>query len=79
MMTNLSKVLLPQSEQSGSIKLGVAANVVIRVRMELSTLPVAPDFLGLILAFGIDSLGIPVVLLTLDVVAALQQQNALSG
>ena len=40
---------------------------------------VAPDFLRLILAFGIDGFGIPVVLLTLNVIAALQQQDALSG
>src|SRR5215471_478398 len=78
-MTNLSKVLLPQPEQRGSIELGVAADVIIGVRMEFLAITVAPDFSCLIPAFGIDRLGIPVVLLTLDVVAALQQQNALSG
>src|SRR3974390_1143987 len=78
-MTNLSKVLLPQPEQSSSIELGVSADVIIGVRMEFLAISVAPDFLGLILAFGIDRFGIPVVRLTRDVVAAFQQQNALSG
>ena len=75
-MPDLAKVLLAQPEQRGSVELRVPAHIVVRVWMELLAVPIVPDLLGVVLALRIDSTAVPVVLLSRDVVAAFQQQDA---
>ena len=70
-MLDLPKVLPAEAEQRGAIELGVAANPVVGVRVELSTLRVAPYFLGVVFPLQVDRLRTPVVLLSWDVVAPL--------
>ena len=59
----LAEVLLAQPEQRRAVELGVAADVVVGVRVELLAVPIAPDLLGLVLALDVDGLRVPVVLL----------------
>src|SRR5439155_21752995 len=44
-MPNLAKILLPKAEKSSSVELCVAAHIVVSVRMQVTALNVAPDFL----------------------------------
>src|SRR5690349_783661 len=77
-MTKLSEVFLAQPKKRRTVKLGIAADVVVGMRVKFFTLYVAPLFFSLILAFEIDSLRFPIVLLAGNVVAALEYQYALA-
>src|SRR5439155_6691349 len=70
-MLDLPKVLPAEAEERGAVELGVAAHPVVGVRVELSTLRVAPYFLGVVFPLQVDRLRTPVVLLPWDVVAPL--------
>ena len=70
-MADLTKVLLAQPEQCRAEKLGVAADVVIGMRMEIFAVLVMPHFSGLIFPLKVDRSGVPVVLLPWHVGAAL--------
>src|SRR5439155_15054896 len=63
----------------GAVELGVAADVVVLLGGELVALPVSPLLVGRVLPLQEDGGGIPVVTLAREVVAALEQQNALPG
>ena len=78
-VANLAEVLLAQPEQRGAVELGVAADVVVGVRMERLAVLVLPHFLGVVLRLDVDRPRAPVVLLAADVVAALEQQDPLAG
>src|SRR6266540_2354156 len=78
-MTNLSKILFAQTEQRRAVKLGVAADVIICVRMQVLAVLVAPDFLRVVFALLVDRLGAPVVFLPRHVRAALNEQNSLTA
>src|SRR5687767_24591 len=62
----LAEVLHAHAEQRRTVKLGVAADVVISVRVELLALLVAPAFLGVVFALKVDSARLPVVPFTRD-------------
>ena len=49
-MAKLAEVALAQAEQRGAVELGVAADVVVRVRVERLAVLVVPHFLGVVLA-----------------------------
>ena len=78
-VADLAEVLLAQAEEGGAVEFGVPADVVVRVRMELLAVLVAPDFLRGVLAVDVDGLRAPVVLLAGDEVAALEHQDPLAG
>src|SRR5881409_562468 len=78
-MLDLPEVLPAEAEERGAIELGVAAHPVVGVRVQLSTLRVPPYFLGVVFPLEVDRLRTPVVLLAWDVVAALEEQDALTG
>src|SRR5437899_10132238 len=78
-MAQLAEATLPQPEQAGALKLRVAADVIVRVRMEFLAVLVPPLFLRAVAALEHDRLGVPVLLLARHVVAALEQQDALAG
>jgi len=76
---DLAEVLAPQPEQSGAVKLRIAADAVARMRMEHAAIGVPPHLRGVILAVDVDCFCAPVVFLTRHVIAALEKQNALAG
>src|SRR5262249_21597198 len=76
---HLTEVLAAKPEQRGAVELGVAADPVVRVRMEGLAVAVAPDLLRLILPREVDRPRAPVVRLAWHVVAALEEQDLLAG
>ncbi len=77
-MVNFPEILFAQSEKRSAIELRVASYIVVRVRMKWLTVLVAPFFLGLILSLDVHRAGIPIGLFPTNVIAALENQNALS-
>ena len=55
MMPDLAEVLLAQTEERRAVELGVAADVIVGVRMQLLAVAVVPVLLGLVLAFDVDA------------------------
>src|SRR5437867_9402035 len=78
-MVDLAEVLFAKTEERGAVKLGVATDVVIRVRMERFTILVLPHFFGVIFRFDVDRPRAPVVLFAPNVVAPLEQQDLFAG
>src|SRR5215472_8574663 len=74
----LSKVLLPQPEESCTVTLCVSTYVVVGVRMEWFAGVVSPDLLRLIFPFDVDGARIPVGFFARDIVAPLEQQDSLA-
>jgi len=72
------RLLSAQAEERRAVEFGVAADVVIGMRVQLPAVRVAPDFLGVVLAFEVDGASAPVVLLAGHVVPALEDQDPLA-
>src|SRR6516162_4732131 len=79
MVSQLSKILLPQPEESRSIKLGISPDVVIRVWVKLLTALILPNIFCLIFSFDVYSARIPIVFFTRDIIASFQQQDSLTS
>src|SRR5688572_20456172 len=77
-MSQRLEVALPQPEEGGAVKFGVAADVVVRMRMERLAGAIAPRFRGVVAALDVDRARVPIGLLASHVIAALEDQNALS-
>jgi hypothetical protein len=75
-VAQFSKILFAEPKQGSPEKLRVAADIVVCVRVQLFAGLIPPHFRGLVLALGINSLRTPVVLLSWDVVATFEQENA---
>src|SRR5881628_3445247 len=75
MMTDLSEIFLPQPEKRRAVEFCVAADVVVRVRMELFAIDIPPRLLCLVFALNIHRLRIPVVLFTGNVIAAFDDED----
>src|SRR5262249_33929983 len=63
----------------GAVELRVAADVVVRVGMELAAVSIAPRLLRRVATLEVDGPRAPVGLLARDVAAALEEENALAG
>src|SRR5438477_4121641 len=74
---DFAKISFAQAEKSCAIEFRVAANVVIRVRMELCSVFVPPKLLRIVFALGIYCARIAMVFLAPHIRAALNQQNFL--
>jgi hypothetical protein len=74
-MSQLSKIFLPQPEQSRSIKLGISTHIVIRVRVKWLTGIILPSLFCLIFPLDIDSRRVPVVFLAPDIISSFEEQN----
>ena len=70
-MTNLAKVFLPQTKQRRAVKFCVAADIVIRMRMQWFSRFVVPDFFRVVMPFDIYFPRIPVFDAAPDEIAAL--------
>lgn len=78
MMAQLSKIFFPQPEESGTIKLRVSTDAIVRVRMERSSGFISPNLLRLIFPFDIDRAGRPVGFFARHIVASFEQQDSLA-
>src|SRR5437773_4466562 len=77
-MLDLAEVLTPQPEERGAEELGVAAHVVVRVRMKGLAVAIAPHLRRCVTAVQIDRLGVPVLLLPRNEAAPLEDEDALA-
>ncbi|MCG3163382.1 MAG: hypothetical protein JMDDDDMK_04779 [Acidobacteria bacterium] len=75
-MANLAEIFLAQSEQRRAVKFGVAADVIVRVRMQRPAIPVVPDFFRVVFRFDVDGARFPIVFLARHESAAFEQQNS---
>jgi hypothetical protein len=73
-----AEILLAEPEQSRAVEFRVAADVVVRVRVQGLACAVVPGLFGVVLALDVDGARLPVVALARDVPPALQQQNPLA-
>ena len=71
LMVNLAEVLFAQAKQGGAVKLGIAADVVVGVGVQLFAILVVPDFLCLVFSLKIDGAGAPVIFFSGNVAAPL--------
>src|SRR5271165_2016726 len=78
-VAQLAEIFLAQPEQSSTVKLGVAADVVVGMRMKFLAILVEPRLFGVVVGVDVDGLRIPVRFLARNVVAALKDQYSLSG
>src|SRR5271166_5305223 len=78
-VTQFAEILFAQPEQSSTIELGVATDVVIGMRMEFLAILVEPRLFGVVVGINVDDLRIPVRFLAGNVVTALKDQDALAG
>src|SRR6266699_1255175 len=78
-MTNLAEVFFAQAEQCRAVELRVAADKIVRVRMQLFAINVARRFFRVVPGFQGDCARAPVVLLARHVIAAFEQKNLLTG
>src|SRR5215216_6767497 len=78
-MTNLAKVFLAQTKQRRAVEFRVATDKIVRVRVQLFAVNIAPRLFGVVLSVEVDGARTPVVLLARHVIAALEQQNLLTG
>src|SRR5216110_159081 len=77
-MLDLAEVLFAEAEQCRSVELRVPADVVVRVRMKIAPLRIAPSFFRGVPPLVYRSRA-PVLLLALPIIAALDQQDLLAG
>ena len=77
-MPDLAEILPAQPEQRRAVHLGVAADVVMYPGMERRAVAVVPGLLGLVLRLNEYRGRIPVLPLARQIIAALQQQDALA-
>src|SRR5262245_893971 len=74
-MAKLSEIFTAQSEKRSAVELGVAADIIVRVRVEGVTFLVVPDFSGVVLGLDVDGPRFPVVFLSRHEASAFEQQN----
>ena len=73
------EVLLAQPQEHGAVDLGIAADEVVQAGPEALAARRGPNLVGLIAAFQEDLARVPVLALALQIVAALDEQDALAG
>src|SRR6266496_521017 len=75
-MPEFAKVFLAESEQRRAVKLCVPANVVVGVGMEVLAVFVDPRLFGVVVAFDIDDLRVPIRFFARNIVAALEDEDS---
>src|SRR5229473_1500709 len=78
-VAQFAEILFAQTEQSSTIKLRVTTHVIVSMRMQFLTVLIEPGFLGVVVAVHVDDLRVPVCFLAGNVVAALKNEDPLSG
>jgi len=70
-MVNLAEVLFAQPKQRGAVEFGIAADVIIGMRVQLFAILVVPDFPCLVFSLKINGAGASVVFFSGNVAAPL--------
>src|SRR5437667_8811976 len=78
-VAQLAEVFLAKAEQCRAVKLGVSANVVVGVRMQVLAVLVEPGLLSVVMAFHVHELRVPVRLFARDEVAAFEDEDSFAG
>src|SRR5215467_6576552 len=78
-MADLAEVFLAQAKKRSSVKLRVAANIIVGVRMKAFAGLVSPLFLGLIFSFDVYRPRFPIGFLAAYIVAALDHEDVLAA
>src|SRR5258705_4407170 len=71
-MTKLAKVFFAQTKQRRAIKFRIAAHEIIRMRVQLFAVNVAPGFFSVVLSVEVNRAGAPVVFLARHIVATFE-------
>src|SRR5436190_3499802 len=69
-MMQLPEVFFAKTKQCRAVKFGVAADEIVRMRVELLALNIPPRFFSVVLSLEVDGACAPIVLLARDVIAA---------
>jgi hypothetical protein len=77
-MPDLFEIALTQAKQHSSINFAVAADVIVKPRMESLPLGIVPGFRGLVVGVNENGLAIPIFAFAREIVAAFQQQDFLA-
>src|SRR5206468_9406385 len=77
-MFDFAKVLLAQAEKRRAVKFGVAAHVIIRVWMQLSSVGISPELLRVVAAMRVYFERVPVLFLARHERTALDEQDFFS-
>src|SRR5215510_2036044 len=77
-MPQFSKILLSKADESGAIKLGVAADEVMSARHKFIPFHVSPRLDIVVAAVANNRTGVPILLFAWDEIAAFEQENLLS-
>src|SRR5690349_18180280 len=77
-VAQFAEIFFAQAEQRGAVKLGVAADVVVGVGMQIFAVFIKPGFFGVVVGVHVHELRIPVRLFARNVVATLENENPLS-
>src|SRR6516162_6230991 len=75
MVPDLAEILLAQAEQRSAVEFGVAADVIMDAGLESSTVFAVPGLPRLVFRLYKDSGRVPVVALSWQEIAALEQQD----
>src|SRR6185436_19109327 len=78
-MTNLAKVFFAQTKQRRAVKFRIAADEIVRMRVQLFAVNIPPGLFGVVLGVEIDGASAPVVFLARHVVAAFEQKDLFIG
>src|SRR5258705_11064516 len=79
MMTNLAKIFFAKTKQRRAVEFRVAADEIVRMRVQLFAVNVAPGLFGVVLSVKVDRAGAPVVFLARHVVPTFEQKDLLTG
>src|SRR5215203_2912134 len=77
-VTNFVEVAFTQTKQCSAVKFRVASDEIVCVWMKSATAGVVPRFFGVVFPIEINCFGAPVILLTRNVIAALEQEYLLA-
>src|SRR4051812_44000687 len=78
-MVHHAEILSAQTEQRRAVEFRIAAHIIVGVRMQLFAIGIKPMLFGLVLAFYVHQLCVPIRLFARNKVAALKYQDLLSG
>src|SRR5215203_4348663 len=78
-MTNLAEVFLAQAKQGCAVEFRVATDKIVRVRVQLFAVNIAPSLFGVVPGLEVDGARAPIVFLTRYVIAPLEEQDLFTG
>ena len=79
MVAQLAEVLAPEAKQRCAEELGRAADEVMHLRLKLSPVAIIPRVRGDVAVLHEHRVGVPVLRLTLEPVAAFENEDVLAG